>query len=194
MPHKNVSRLWLVFLSATALGVILLLLTLSNSTNSNTGIAVKTARIHQNDDALFLTARINYQLSKEAHSALKNGITLNFTVNLTVVEPRRWLPNKVHLTLPLSYQLKYHTLAKTYQLTDMKQRQHNFSRLEPALHALGVLKDISLHTSSLQNKKNLQGKMKVNLNIEALPLPMRPLAYISPGWHLRSNTYLWPIH
>lgn len=194
MPHKNLSRLSLVLLSAAVLGVILFLVTLNSSTGSSAGIAVKTARIHQNSDAFFLTARIHYQLSKEAHSALKNGITLNFTVNVSVIEPRPWLPNKVHLTLPLTYQLKYHTLAKAYQLTDMRQQQYNFSRLEPALHALGILKDISLHASLIQNKKNLQGRIKVALDIEALPLPMRPMAYISPGWHLRSNTYLWPIH
>ncbi len=194
MPHKNLSRLWLGFLLATALGIILLPLTLSNSTSSKTGITVKTAHTHQKDQAFFLTARINYQLTEDALSALKNGITLNFTANISVIEPRRWLPNKTLLTLPLTYQLKYHTLAKTYQLTDMRQQQHNFSRLEPALHALGTLKDISLHAPSIQNKKHLQGQIKVSLNIEALPLPMRAMAYISPGWHLRSNTYLWPIH
>ncbi|MFT6623999.1 MAG: hypothetical protein ACJAZI_000057 [Cycloclasticus sp.] len=157
-------------------------------------IAIKTAKLTLQEQTYLLSARINYTLSEEALKALNNGVTLTFNVELSIIEPRNWLWDKHHSSILLSYQIKYHTLAQIYQVTDTKNNlQHNFSRLEPALHSIGTLSEIAVNTISMHDKVNLDGSLKAYLNIEALPLPMRPMAYITPGWHLHSDTFRWPL-
>ena len=36
-------------------------------------------------------------------------------------------------------------------------------------------------------------RLQASLDIEALPLPLRPLAYVSPSWHLSSEWYTWDL-
>tara|TARA_R110002074_G_scaffold145034_2_gene293502 strand:+ start:134574 stop:135146 length:573 start_codon:yes stop_codon:yes gene_type:complete len=162
--------------------------------NDDANIAIKTAKLTLQEQTYLLSARINYTLSEEALKALNNGVTLTFNVELSIIEPRNWLWDKHHSSILLSYQIKYHTLAQIYQVTDTKNNlQHNFSRLEPALHSIGTLSEIAVNTISMHDKVNLDGSLKAYLNIEALPLPMRPMAYITPGWHLYSDTFRWPL-
>jgi len=37
------------------------------------------------------------------------------------------------------------------------------------------------------------GMVKTALEIEALPLPLRPVAYLTPQWHLSSGWFEWPL-
>ncbi|MBQ0724875.1 MAG: DUF4390 domain-containing protein [Cycloclasticus sp.] len=170
---------------------MLLFSTLSIATEP-ASITVKAATLTLQDQTHLLNASINYSLSDDAIKALNNGITLTFNVELSILEPRRWLWDRYHANISLVYQIKYHTLAETYQVLDVKNNaRHSFSRLEPALHALGTLNEIPLHALTTTYKPNTDVSLKAYLNIEALPLPMRPMAYITPGWYLRSDTYRW---
>jgi uncharacterized protein YfiM (DUF2279 family) len=193
MFDKNLKRFQRYCSSKALLFVSALLLT-SNVCFASDSIEIKTASFSFHDETYLLNARINYSLSEEAIDALKNGVHLTFNVDLSIIEPRKWAWDKHHHNISLAYQIKYHTLAKTYQISDMTNNiQHNFSSLEVALHALGTLKDIPIHAISPPSNFNADATLKAYLNIEALPLPMRPLAYITPGWHLKSNTFQWPL-
>ncbi|PHS73017.1 MAG: hypothetical protein COB22_03465 [Cycloclasticus sp.] len=181
------------------LSLLLALLTLFCTTLSFAGdkqnITVNAAMLTLQDSTYLLNAHIDYTLSNEAIDALENGVTLTFNVDVSIVEPRKWLWGKHINSIKLSYQIKHHTLAKTYQINDITNNvQHNFSSLSPALHAIGVLKDVPLHAISTLEGLDANVSIKAYLNIEALPLPMRPMAYITPGWHLKSNTYKWPLN
>ncbi|MEY3760764.1 MAG: hypothetical protein RIR39_2255, partial [Pseudomonadota bacterium] len=35
--------------------------------------------------------------------------------------------------------------------------------------------------------------VKVSFDRDALPLPLRPIAYIDPQWYLSSDWTLWPL-
>ncbi|MDF1829188.1 DUF4390 domain-containing protein [Cycloclasticus pugetii] len=157
-------------------------------------ITIKTATLTQQDSTFLLNSLIVYNLSDEAIEALHNGVTLTFNIDLSITEPRKWLWNKHHTNLTLPYQLRYHTLAKIYQVSDTTNNiRLNFSSLSAALHSLGTLTDIPIYTLTNSPHINANASLNAYLNIEALPLPMRPLAYITPGWHLRSNTFQWPL-
>ena len=163
--------------------------------NDDANITIKTAKLTLQEQTYLLSARINYTLSEEALKALNNGITLTFNVELSLIEPRSWLWDKHHSSILLSYQIKHHTLARIYQVTDTKNNlQHSYSGLELALHSIGTLSEIPVNALSKHENINLYGALTAYLNIEALPLPMRPMAYITPGWHLRSDTFRWPLN
>lgn len=162
--------------------------------DENTGITIKHAEIVANGSSSLLHARIDYYLNDDIIEALNNGITLTFNVSLIIYQHRNWLWNKRRASLVFPYRLKYHTLSQTYQVTDVTSNHKQvFSGLYPALHALGTLNDLPLHNIAALQASKHSAKLSVALNIEALPLPMRPLAYITPNWHLSSNPLQWPL-
>ena len=176
------------------LAFIMLLFIRPSLANDDANITIKTAKLSLQEQTYLLSSRIDYTLSEEALKALKNGITLTFNVELSIIEPRSWLWDKYHNSIHLSYQIKYHTLAQTYQATDVKNNvQHSFSRLEPALHSIGTLTEVPIHALLKHDDIDVYGSLTAYLNIEALPLPMRPMAYITPGWHLSSETFRWSL-
>ena len=176
------------------IGFVLLTTPISSIADEQPTIDIKAASLSFQDQTYLLKAHINYQLSDDAIKALHNGITLTFNVDLSIIEPRKWLWDKHRMSLTLPFQIKYHTLAETYQVSNKTSNlEHNFSSLSTALHALGILSDIPIHALGDSNNISANVSLKAYLNIEALPLPMRPLAYISPGWYLRSNTLQWPL-
>lgn len=178
--------------------ILLILALLFVSANSladeKPSITIKTASLSLQDKVYLLNAHIKYSLSDEAIEALHNGVSLSFNVDLSIIESREWLWDKYHNSLTLPYQLRYHTLAEIYQVSDTTNNlQHNFSSLSAALNALGTLSDIPIHSITNDNNFKTNASLKAYLNIEALPLPMRPLAYVTRGWYLRSNTFEWPL-
>mgnify|MGYP001057668383 FL=1 len=176
------------------IGFVLLTTSISSIADEQPTIDIKAASLSFQDQTYLLKAHINYQLSDDAIKALHNGITLTFNVDLSIIEPRKWLWDKHRMSFTLPFQIRYHTLAETYQVSNKTSNlEHNFSSLSTALHALGILSDIPIHALGDSNNISANVSLKAYLNIEALPLPMRPLAYITPGWYLRSNTLQWPL-
>ncbi len=180
--------------TALLLAAFLLLVPGYGAANEEPHIAIKTATLSAKNNVYLLNVNINYSLSDDAIEALHNGVTLTFNVDLSIVEPRPWRWDKYRHNITLPYKIKYHTLAETYLVSDKTHNlQHNFSTLSAALHALGTLQDIPIHSIKAPLGANLNASLKAYLNIEALPLPMRPLAYVTPSWYLRSNAFQWPL-
>lgn len=157
-------------------------------------IVIKTASFSPQNGLLLLNADIRYTLSDEAIDALHNGVTLTFNVDLSTLEKRPRLWNKHLSNSVLIYRIKYHTLAETYQVSNTNTySRHNFSSLTAALHALGNIKGQPLYALAPPNTY-AHAVIKAYLSIEALPLPMRPMAYLTPNWYLRSNSFEWPLN
>jgi hypothetical protein len=179
----------------TALLVLLALLTaMPCFAGDDTDISINKAKLSLQNDTYLLNAQIDYTLSDDAIEALQNGVTLIFNVDLSIIETRKWIWNKHLYTITLPYQIKFHTLAGTYQTSDTTNNlHHNFSTLTAALSALGSISESPIHSLPKLIDVKAHGALKTYLNIETLPLPMRPLAYITPGWHIRSNDYKWSL-
>jgi len=195
MHNKNINKYQGIKPASTFIIALLMLIGFNTCfAADSSGIVIQQANISQQKQTYLLNTDITYTLNKKVVDALNNGITLTFNVEIRLVSPRPWIWDK-HLNVTrLPFQIKYNTLAQTYQINDKtNHRKLSFSSLESALHALGTLSDIPLHALSTEKGSPLIAKLKVYLNIEALPLPMRPLSYATPSWHLRSNTYLCPL-
>ncbi|HIF18366.1 MAG TPA: DUF4390 domain-containing protein [Cycloclasticus sp.] len=196
MLNKSITTTYLSFLRWRLLLVLIIwLFSVSCFADEEANITVNSATLSLQEQTFSLNADIHYNLSDEAVEALQNGVTLTFNIDLSVIETRNWLWDKHLNSITLRYRIKYHTLAETYQISNLSSNaQHNFSSITAALHALGTLRDIPIHAIAVPDGYNAQGSITAYLNIEALPLPMRPVAYITPGWYLRSDSFLWPLN
>lgn len=195
MFNQNLILPVLTLRKKQSLAALTLLLFSLTSLADNPDISVESASLSLQNEIHLLNARINYSLSKDAIEAINNGVTLTFKVDFSVAEPRPWLWDKTLHSLTIAHQIRYHTLAETYQVTQLTSNlQLNFSSLEAALTSLGTLSEIPIHALTEQPGVNPVYSINAYLPIISLPLPMRPLAYITPGWYLRSDLYQWSLN
>lgn len=164
-----------------------------------TGLAaeftVRSVATELKDNVYLLNARIDYTFSREAQRALQSGIPLIILMDIEVEKLRSWWWNKEVAKLQQGYLLIYHALTKKYIINNLNSgAQHNHKSFSTALQTLGRITDLPLIDKGLiEEDKRYQINLRVFLDIESLPAPMRPLAWLSSDWHLSSDWYSWPL-
>ena len=143
-----------------------------------------------------LDANIEYRLSEPVLEALKNGVPLIILVDIEVAQVRNWWMNKTIAELQQGYLLLYHALSEKYILNNLNSGvQENYDSLISALSSLGKIRNFPLLDANLAiADKRYEVSLKAYLDLEALPAPMRPIAYISSQWRLESDWYRWPLN
>lgn len=156
---------------------------------------VKDVQIVQVDNVYQLNARIDYQLSEQAHEALSNGVPLTLKVQLVVEKVWRgfWEPSPFETTL--SFQIRYHALTELYRIVNGQTgEEQNFVTQDAALHALGEITNLPLISpAKLTPGEAYQLRLRADLDIESLPLPLQPLAYLGRGWKLTTGWTQWSL-
>jgi hypothetical protein len=146
-------------------------------------------------DSYLLSADIVYQLSEEAKDALQNGVPLFWDIQVKMLQHRNVLWNKTLADLAIRYRIQYHALLNMYRVRNEDLGEiYNFSTLSAALDLMSAVRDFPvIEKSELVPEKQYLCAVKVNFDREALPLPLRPIAYIDPQWYLSSDWTLWPL-
>lgn len=159
------------------------------------GFTVQSATTELKDEVFVLSARIDYQFSEDTLEALNNGVPLFIGVDIEVLRERRWWWDDSIAKLGQRYLLIYHALSEKYVLHNLNSgAQTNYSYLSAALQALGRIDNLPLIDASfLGNKGRHIGRIRAYLDIESLPAPVRPLAYLSPNWRLESDWFKWSL-
>lgn len=156
---------------------------------------VRHVDIHLQQQVFLLNADIHYGFSSEALEALHNGVPLTIRIDIEIERPREWWWNISLASLQQGYRLQYHALSDQYLLQNLNSgAQYAFHSRAAALEALGRLRDFPLIDQQfLQAGEAYLLRLQARLDIEALPAPLRPIAYITPAWRLKSDWYQWPF-
>jgi hypothetical protein len=156
---------------------------------------VKQAEITLQGGGYVLSADIVYQLSKKAMEALQNGVPLFWDIQVKIQQHRDVLWDKTLVDTAIRYRIQYHALLNMYRVSNESTGEvYNFSTLSAALDLMSAVRDFRLiEKAELAPEKQYLCAVKVNFDREALPLPLRPIAYIDPQWYLSSNWTLWPL-
>jgi hypothetical protein len=142
-----------------------------------------------------MSTHIDYHFSDKVMEALDNGVPLTLEVHIELQDEDAWWWESDLLDVRLRYQIRYLALSSVYQVIDLQSgTQQNFVTLESALDALGDLPTYPLLTQKeLIHGKSYRLSVKAELDIEELPLPLRPLAYLTPSWNLSSEWRTWRL-
>ncbi|NKN32063.1 DUF4390 domain-containing protein [Marichromatium bheemlicum] len=142
-----------------------------------------------------LSAEIDYAFSAEALEALDNGVPLTVLVHIQVRRSGAWLWEDSLADLQLRRAIRYKPLSERYQVYTLPDTEgRSFVSREAALRALGELLDIHLLSADrLAADSDYEVRLRTALEIEALPLPLRPMAYLKPAWKLSSGWTQWPL-
>jgi hypothetical protein len=159
------------------------------------GFTIRSVSTHLQDKVYLLDANIDYKFSDAALEALRNGVPLIVLLDIKVEQERSWWLNKTVAELQQGYLLLYHALTEKYIVNNLNSgAQDNYEQLSAALNALGKVKDLPILDAQLTNKgERYLVRLRTRLDLESLPAPMRPLAYISSDWRLESDWYEWPL-
>lgn len=175
--------------------VAILLLWLFASAVLAAGFNVQEVETEQWTNRIYLSATIGFELSDEALEALGSGVALDLLLEIEVLQKRRWLWDKRIAKNEIRYQLERQALSNLYLVShdDYNIRQ-SFRTLARALDYIGDLNDyLLIDITNLNPEQNYYGRLRARLDIESLPAPMRPMAYVSSQWRLASPWYRWPI-
>ncbi len=169
---------------------LLLLLLLAGSSSANDfGVVRFDCSLPQEGELVLVDTRIVYYLSEEVLEALHNGLPLHFALRLRLRRHRAWPWEMDIYSGQRNYRIHYHPLASLYQVTDQQSGQvETFVTLAAALDALGQIDPFTLRPrESLLEGRRYYLRMRAELDLDQLPLPLRPLAYLTPAWNLASE-------
>jgi hypothetical protein len=147
------------------------------------------------DGAYLANAQIEYRFSEDVLEALDNGVPLWLELHVQVRREGAWVWEADIVDLRLRSQIRYSPLSSTYQVVNVQNgARESFATRAAALKALGEVKDLLVvRADQLKGAEKYVVEMRAVLDIEALPLPLRPLAYLSPAWNLSSEWSTWPL-
>lgn len=159
------------------------------------GIKVSRVKTRLQGNEYLLDARIDYEFSEKVEEALENGVPLRMDVQLQIVRDGAWFWERPVLNRHLRHQIRFQPLSKLYKVTDVKRElEQNFATREAAISFLGEISDhVLVDKSLLEEGESYLVRLRASLDIGALPLPLRPFAYLSPSWNLSSGWSRWPL-
>ncbi|MBK1694699.1 hypothetical protein CKO09_08105 [Chromatium weissei] len=143
----------------------------------------------------FLETAVDAHFSTAALEALDHGVPLTIVAHVQVRRTSAWLWENVLLDQQLRTVIRYKPLSDGYEVYRLPGHQgRSFVTRDAALRALGDINDLQLlRQDKLNAKDDYEVQIKVFLDIEALPLPLRPMAYLKPAWQLSSGWHSWPL-
>ena len=140
-----------------------------------------------------LNADISYDFSPAAIEALENSVPLTVALNCRIERDRSYWWDETIVDYRQTLQIRYHPLGKLFQMKfEDREDPQSFASLYSLLEAMGTIRQVQVVSAGRIEKDQIyRASLSVALDIEALPLPLRPIAYLSPSWYLSSPDYEW---
>jgi Domain of unknown function (DUF4390) len=156
---------------------------------------VRTAADTLRDDVYFLSARIDLRLSTEAREALESGLPLTIRLEVQLLNRLRLWWDLEEWTLVQLYQLEHNALTERYIVRRLNSGdQASFPTLFLALNYIGQIEDLPvIDAAVLDADRRYDIRIRVVLDQEQLPGPLRLLAFWRRDWSLGSEWYRWRL-
>ncbi len=172
---------------------LLVLVLMTGLAQSADGFLIQRAEVQRRGADYVLNADIAYRLSAEALEALENGVPLTIVLEWTIERERTYWWNQPIAADQRKLEIRYHPLGQLYQMSTAERPDpQRYASLRALLTSLGTIRGLPLVAGErLESGAAYLVDLRVSLDIESLPLPLRPTAYMTPGWYLSSAPYRW---
>ncbi len=158
-------------------------------------INIKSTHAYTEESTYYLDTLFDFNLTEEADKALHHGISLEIHTHFQLRLKRKWLWDKTISEKTIVYRLEHKPLTKNFLTTNLNTGLRNsYSNLDAALSYINSVSRMELFDQSMLLKdKNYIARIRIFLDIGALPSPMRPQAYFSSNWDMSSKWYEWEV-
>ena len=156
-------------------------------------VVIKSASSSILNQMHVVDAECEFSFSDDALGALRSGVALFIDVDFRVKRNRRYLWDRIVLNLSRRYRLERHALTNRYVITDLVTDDRRiYDSLESATKDLGQINKIPIaEQAAFDSGVEYRVGMRAHLDLDSLPGPLRPIAYISPSWRMSSGWYQW---
>lgn len=164
------------------------------------GFDIRNAKTKLANGVYLLDADISFVFSEDALEAIENGVPVTIVLEMQVLRERGfvwdnlwWDKNVAQLEAKLRIETR--PLSNNYLLKNLNSGETQvFGSFTELVVGLGKIRDFPLLDEHLiGDEGRYYLRLRALLDIESLPSPMRPLAYLSSLWRLQSDWYEWPI-
>ena len=159
------------------------------------GVNINSTNTYIDNNIFYLDASYKLNLTKESYKALRQGISFEIHTDFQLLEKRKWLWNKIVFKKKLIHKLEHKPLTKNFLITNLNSGIVNYYKnLDAAVNAIGNISKLRLFDKNkLQNNIKYLARIRLYLDIDSLPSPLRPRAYFSSDWNISSQWYRWEI-
>lgn len=154
---------------------------------------VRSATTELADGVHELDARLQLVLSSEALEALNSGVTLTVELQIQVIRVRRFYMDARQAELLKRFELVYRPVPQRYIVRNLNTGyQDSFATLYSALNNLGRVQELPVIDEALLDAdRNYRVRVRVMLQTEQLPAPLRLLTFWRSQWQLQSEWSEW---
>jgi len=187
---------WQLLIMALLAAALLLIPFRLPAADASGSFRVTEISTRKGDESYLLNARMEINLNKGPKEALENGIPLVFELQIQTLEKHVWFWDIVVAEYKQVRQVQLHSLSRTYLVKDLGTgAQRSYIKLDDALQAAGSLRNFPvLDFDRMKDNQAYSVRLRGNLDIEALPTPVRLLAYVSSAWDMDSEWYQWQLN
>jgi len=166
----------------------------STGAASEPGFRILDASSRLDNGVHLVDASIDFAFSTDAIEAMASGVAITVSVRMEVQRERALL-NETIAEVRARYRIQAHSLSRRFLVTNLSTDETmTFQTYEAMKLGLGSIRNFPLLDDRvLKDGERYRARIRATLDIESLPAPMRPLAYLSSSWRLSSNWTAWPL-
>ncbi|KAA6183858.1 DUF4390 domain-containing protein [Thiohalocapsa marina] len=162
---------------------------------SEAGFTVSSVITRLVNGTYVMDAQIDYRFSERALEALDNGVPLTLEVHIQVRPKGAWIWGESLVDQRLRYRIRYKPLSERYLVSRLPgESGRTYVTRDAAVAALGEIQELQLlDHDRLDPDRRYEVHIRAALDIEELPLPLRPMAYLYPAWKQSTEWTKWPL-
>lgn len=160
--------------------------------DADAGFEILSGQAAVREDAVDIEADAALSLGEAPAEAVNRGIELRFGIEIGLYRFRPLLWDERVARWNINYRLKYHALSASYVLFNEREQEYEtFASIRDAMDALSDI-DVTLPVAAPPvGDGGYRVSMRVVLDRESLPSPLRLLTRVSPSWDLDSAWTQW---
>jgi hypothetical protein len=156
---------------------------------------VRSAYVTVDGGVFQINAHTEYPINDEIRTALTDGVTLYFDLEVRVERRRRLWMDATVVELTLRRELAYHAVKERYVVRDLARgEQEFFVTLDQALQALGQVSNYPVVVEpQLEADASYEIGVRAGVRRGSMPGAVRALMWWSDSWRRRTDWYTWSL-
>jgi len=157
-------------------------------------LEVHSAYVNIDHGVFLLHARIEYPQGPAIRTALRDGIALDFNLDVRIDRERHLWFNANIVDLTLHRELSYHAVSDRYVVRDVRSGdQDTFATLDEALEYLGKVDAWPILVEPQLDGGNYTISVRAGVRRGSLPSSLRALLFWTDDWARQSEWYTWSL-
>ncbi|MCP4186173.1 MAG: DUF4390 domain-containing protein [Gammaproteobacteria bacterium] len=156
---------------------------------------VSNASFSMQDSLLLLDARLSIELPRYISIAVDRGFAVPLIFEVEILEIKKYWFDKKIVSLKQQYLLHYLPMLDSYVISDVNQGQrHYFESRDKAVASIEVIFNYPmLDIGNIEPDLEVYARMRVGLDVDELPLPLKSSSLWDNDWDLQSKWFKWEV-